>query len=861
MRPYYFFYLAIFLLCSCNNKTSDSLKIADGVPLELAELRKVQVSDVIYNLSFNIPDSKNDPIPSKLKLELTINDLNAPLYLDFKEDSDHLKKITIDNKEIDMVHKNEHIEISPTYLQKGTNVIEIDFLAGELSLNRNDDFLYTLLVPDRARTLFPCFDQPNIKATYILNITAPKDWQVLCAAPETDQQETNGFITHQFAPSDKMSTYLFSFVAGVFNTAEKNIDNFPMTMLYRETDSSKVAYSTNDIFELHQQSKSFLEEYTAHAFPFQKLDFATIPGFQYGGMEHVGAIQYKESSLFLDESATTNRKLGRAKLIAHETSHMWFGDLVTMDWFNDVWMKEVFANFMADKIVNPAFPEINHELAFMASHYPRAYGEDRTKGTNPIRQDLENLNNAGSLYGSIIYNKAPIMMRQLEMVLGKESFKTGIQEYIDTYKNGNAVWNDLIQILDKNTTEDLLKWSQVWVNSAGRPIFTDSITYTPKGEIASFEIKQMAEDGTDHIWPQTFDLTFIYKNKKEVFKVDMKNGTLELSEAIGKQKPTAIIYNSNGMGYGVFPLRSTTLKNIHYLEDEVTRGSLYINAYENTLNGTINPVTILDFYSEALYREKNELLSNLVSGYLRSIFWKYLTPEDRLQQQEAVTKKLWTELQRKDISPNIKKTLFSTFKSLAYKGDSRALLYKVWNKDVEIADLRLNQDDFTQMAMDLALYGHPEQQEILAIAKKTITNPDKLKRFDYLLPSLSAEEQIKDDFIASLKEEKNRAKEAWTVTAMNNINHPLHQKKSIKYLRASLDLLDEIQKTGDIFFPKRWLSSTIGNYTSADAYEILENYLSENPDLNPSLKNKVWQAADDLRRVQTLHKNIDRSSN
>ena len=135
-------------------------------------------------------------------------------------------------------------------------------------------------------------------------------------------------------------------------------------------------------------------------------------------MEHPGSVFYNANSMLLDESATQNQFLGRASLISHETSHMWFGDLVTMKWFNDVWMKEVFANFMAAKIVNPSFPEVNHELRFLLQHYPAAYDVDRTEGANPIRQDLANLNEAGSLYGAIIYQKAPIVMRQLELLVG-----------------------------------------------------------------------------------------------------------------------------------------------------------------------------------------------------------------------------------------------------------------------------------------------------------------------------------------------------------------------------------------------------------------------------------------------------------
>ena len=125
-----------------------------------------------------------------------------------------------------------------------------------------------------------------------------------------------------------------------------------------------------------------MEQYTGIPYAFGKFDFVLIPAFQFGGMEHAGKILYNASGLMLDESATQNQQLGRASVIAHETAHMWFGDLVTMRWFNDVWMKEVFANFMAAKIVNPSFPEVNHELRFLLSHYPAAYEVDRTPGTN-----------------------------------------------------------------------------------------------------------------------------------------------------------------------------------------------------------------------------------------------------------------------------------------------------------------------------------------------------------------------------------------------------------------------------------------------------------------------------------------------
>ena len=172
-------------------------------------------------------------------------------------------------------------------------------------------------------------------------------------------------------------------------------------------------------------------------------------------MEHVGAIDYKASTLFLDEGATQDQTLARASLVAHETAHMWFGDLVTMQWFDDVWMKEVFANFMADKITQVSGQKTQITTSSSSlDHYPAAYGIDRTAGANPIRQPLANLQNAGSLYGNIIYHKAPIMMRQLERLMGLDAFQQGLQEYLKTYAHGNATWPDLIKILDARTPAD-----------------------------------------------------------------------------------------------------------------------------------------------------------------------------------------------------------------------------------------------------------------------------------------------------------------------------------------------------------------------------------------------------------------------
>ena len=306
--------------------------------------------------------------------------------------------------------------------------MDIDFIAGNGSLNRNNDFLYTLFVPDRARVAFPVFDQPNLKGRLKLSLEIPSSWRAVSNGKLENHEVAGDRAVFQFAETKPISTYIFSFVAGRFEmeTAERN--GRQMHMFHRETDREKLERNRDVIFDLHAGALEWLEDYTGISYPFEKFDFALIPSFQYGGMEHPGAINYRADGLLLDESATQNELLGRAGVIAHETAHMWFGNLVTMEWFNDVWMKEVFSNFMAAKIVNPSFPEVDHELRFLLTHYPGAYGVDRTDGANAIRHELENLSQAGSVYGAIIYQKAPVVMKHLELLLGDERFREGVRE-------------------------------------------------------------------------------------------------------------------------------------------------------------------------------------------------------------------------------------------------------------------------------------------------------------------------------------------------------------------------------------------------------------------------------------------------
>ncbi len=768
------------LLAAC---TPPAMEIQPGVSLALAEDRAARISNINYALRFAMPVNADEDIDGTVRLSFELARNDQPLLLDFREDADHLHSVSANGEAIAIEYRNEHIVLPTDSLSTGENVVEIEFIAGSTSLNRNPEYLYTLFVPDRARTAFPLFDQPDLKATYELTLEIPAEWTAMSNAPEASVDDRGDRKEIRFERTDLIPSYLFSFVAGEFETVERDVGGRQLTMLHREPDTEKVARNVDAIFELHAAALDWLEEYTGIDYPFAKLGFALIPGFQYGGMEHVGAIQYRASSLMLEEAPSDTQLLSRASLISHEVSHMWFGNLVTMEWFNDVWTKEVFANFMAAKIVNPSFPAINHELNFLVRHFPRAYSVDRTEGANPIRQHLPNLNEAGQMYGAIIYNKAPIMMRELELELGETAFREGIQEYLETFSYANATWPALIEILDRKTDIDLATWSDDWVHKPGRP---------------DFEVK-----------------------------------------------------SDNVMAYGLFPGGIEDLDG-WALQNEVTRASTLINTFENLLeNRGVRPNEYLDRLLGFAPSEENTLVLDLLLRQIRSTYWLFLDEEERQGQAPIVESVLWETMQSRTKASE-RKPLFMAFADIALTDDGISKAYQVWSGELNIDALPLGENDRISIAKTLAIKLPGQADSIMGAQRESTENADNVRKLDFIGPALSPDPTVRGAFFTSLSEATNRETESWVLEALEALHHPLRVEDSEKHILPSLELLQEIQVTGDIFFPKRWLDETLTSYRSDSAVNTVRSFLEARPEYNAQLRMKILQSADMAMRANSI---------
>jgi aminopeptidase N len=829
---------------------------APGIPLEVADARAARITDLRYNLQLTIPREASAPITGSNRLSFALRTAAEPLVIDFATSAKHVQGVVANGAVTAHEWINGHIVIPAASLKAGRNTIDISFTAGEASLNRNPDFLYALFVPARAHLAIPVFDQPNLKARWSLKLRYPDGWKAVSNGAEVSSVSAPPFQETDFTETEPLPTYLFSFVVGDFKveTAERN--GRTMRMFHRETDGKKVERNREAIFDLHATALEYMERYTGIPYAFGKFDWVAIPAFQFGGMEHAGKILYNASGLFLDESATQNQHLGRASVIAHETAHMWFGDLVTMRWFNDVWMKEVFANFMAAKIVNPSFPEVNHDLRFLLSHYPSAYDVDRTLGANAIRQHLANLNEAGSLYGAIIYQKAPIVMRHLEGLMGEDVFRDGLREYLKAHAFDNATWAELITVLDKRTSTDLAAWSRIWVEEPGRPAIETKVD-VKDGKIVRLAFEQRAEhpklQSTPGSWLQELRVALGYRDGVRPFSVNINGPRVELEKATGMPAPLYILPNGGGWAYGGFILDARSLdyfsRSIHEIADPLTRGAAWVTLWDALLNQQLQPAAFVRTAMSALPRETDEQLTSRVLGYLGNAWWRFLSPAERHARVAPLESLLRTGLANATTASQ-KASWFGALRDVFAGPETTAWMRRVWEQKEKIEGLPLAETDFTTLALELAVREVDGWREILSTQLARIENPDRKARFEFVMPALSADLNERDRWFRSLAEVSNRRREPWVLEGLSYLHHPLRARASSKYVLPSLEMLWEIQKTGDIFFPTRWTNATLGGHRSSEVANTVRSFLAQLPaNYPPRLRNVILVAADDLFRI------------
>ena len=542
--------------------------------------------------------------------------------------------------------ENEHLIFSDGVVM-GENVIKLDFTSPILTsgsaitryVDKEDgsEYLYSLFVPSDASTAFPVFDQPDIKARFELTVIHPSDWSIVAnekilARPhmplswvtDAGKEIVTDLVRTLFSETKPISTYVFAFAAGPFEKVSRlsredvaeiplahdeaaqkaarekgpNHRRVPLTEIYvRKSQRLKFEEHSKEVFRLNSEAVKYFEEYFDYKFPFPKYDLVLIPEFPFGGMEHAGATFLREASIIFPQEPTKNDHINRATLIFHEAAHQWFGDTVTMRWFDDLWLKEGFATFTAYKAMEKIMPEMNAWKVFYERVKQAAYQTDSTKGTTAIYQPIANLSAAKSAYGNIVYNKAPAFLRQAEFYLGEDKFQAAVRAFLKRHEFGNAGWEDLVKEFATASNQDLNAWANSWVKQKSLSRFKLGAHLSIKDVPMVYEgfYQSGVIDGVE-CRQIKFSAVVQFKNaERKTFTIEDECSDYVVNfDSSGKTREIDFVFpNHQDFGYGIFLLdeksRDYVLKSIQNEKDPFLRSMMWGALWDSVREGELDP--------------------------------------------------------------------------------------------------------------------------------------------------------------------------------------------------------------------------------------------------------------------------------
>lgn len=462
-------------------------------------------------------------------------------------------------------------------------------------------YLYTQFeVPD-ARRVFASFEQPDLKATFQFTVKAPTGWTVISNSP-TPEPKDDIWV---FEPTPRISTYITALILGPYHSVhsvyEKDGQSVPLGIYCRP--SLAEFLDSDAIFEVTRQGFEWFQEKFDYAYPFKKYDQLFVPEFNAGAMENAGAVTIRDQYVFRSKVTDAAYEV-RAATILHELAHMWFGDLVTMEWWNDLWLNESFATYAeaACQAYAPQSRWPHSWTTFANSMKTWAYRQDQLPSTHPIMAEINDLDDVLVNFDGITYAKGASVLKQLVAYVGEDEFFQGVQAYFKRHAFGNTRLSDLLGALEETSGRDLKTWSKAWLETAGINVLRPEIETDADGVITAFAIRQEAPalpagaKGESTLRPHRIAVG-LYDLDDDSGKLlrDDENGRIELDvdgeltavpELVGRRRPAVILLNDDDLSYAKVRLDEQSLafvtEHLGDFESSLPRALCWASAWDMT---------------------------------------------------------------------------------------------------------------------------------------------------------------------------------------------------------------------------------------------------------------------------------------
>jgi aminopeptidase N len=517
----------------------------------------------------------------------------------------------------------------------------------------NEVYLYTQFETGDARQMYACFDQPDQKATFTISAITPKHWEVI-SNYDIDSVTDVGSDSKltQFKESQIISTYVTAIVAGAYQyvkdeyVGEKTI---PLGIYARKSFFKYV--DAENIFKVTKQGFAYFEKTFGLAYPFGKYDQLAVAEYNWGAMENVGCVTFHEDVLIFRSKVTESKHLGRASTILHEMAHMWFGDLVTMKWWEDLWLNESFAEWASYMATSEATQYTTAWTEFNALRKNWAYRQDQLSTTHPIATEMKDLEDVKTNFDGISYAKGASVLQQLVEHVGRENFIKGLRIYFTKHAFKNTTLNDLMVELEATSGRDLKPWAATWLQTAGVNTLRPEIEIE-SGTYKKLAIKQEAPTmpvGSKELRPHRlrialFDIAGDSLVKRKSVALDIAGAMTEVAELKGEKEADLVLINDGDLSYAKlrFDDRSITTLKSHLggLKEPLARALIWASLWDSVRDGELSASDYIAIALNALGTESDISIVSATNTNIETAIWFYASPGHRAALRATVSDSL-----------------------------------------------------------------------------------------------------------------------------------------------------------------------------------------------------------------------------
>ncbi|MFX0537928.1 aminopeptidase N [Ornithinimicrobium sp. Y1847] len=690
-----------------------------------------------------------------------------PTWIDFVGPS--VEKVVLNGRELDpaevyaegrvtlpeLAEQNELVvEATGAYMNTGEGLHRfVDPADGEV-------YLYTQFeVPD-SRRMFAVFEQPDLKATFAFTVTAPAHWQVISNEPTPEPTEApdaanvdGGEVARwEFPATPRISSYITALVAGPYDVVRDSVSTrkgeVPLGVFCRK--SLRPHLDADNILDVTKRGFAFFEEEFDQEYPFTKYDQIFTPEYNMGAMENAGCVTIVENYIFRSKvtEAIVER---RALTILHELAHMWFGDLVTMKWWDDLWLNESFAEWSSTACQAEATHWTDAWTTFGTAEKAWAYKQDQLSSTHPVAADMVDLAAVEVNFDGITYAKGASVLKQLVAYVGRDPFRDGLRAYFRKHAWGNTTLSDLLVELEETSGRDLQEWSTVWLETAGVNTLAPEVEVDDDGRISALSIVQTAPEEHPTLRPHRlavgcYDLVDGALRRVKRVELDVTGERTEVPELVGEPMPSLLLVNDDDLAYAKIRLDegslATALEHIRAFEESLPRALVLGAAWDMTRDGEMAATDYVRLVLSALPGETDSTLLRVLIQQVTTAARTFTAPAHREGVLAELAEGLRTSAESAEAGSDAQLQLVTAWAAVAHSPQDVERVRSLLEEETSLKGMSLDQDMRWTLVNSLATAGALGEDEIAAEQERdrTATGREKAARARAALPTPEAKE-------------------------------------------------------------------------------------------------------------------------